>query len=85
MLGIILTILKYVGIAAGSLFLLLLFFLLLLLLVPIKYDMKGCKEEKSSVNGKIHWLFPLISYRVVYENDEMKQVLRILGVPVWKK
>lgn len=85
MLGIILTILKYAGILVGILLLIVLFLLLLLLFVPIRYDLTAKKEETMEVKGKAHWLFQAVSYRIVYEKDEMKQVLRIFGVPVWKK
>lgn len=85
MLGIILTILKYVGIIAGILLLIVLALVLLLLFVSIRYDVTGEKQEKASAKGKVQWLFPAVSYRFIYEKGEMKQVLRIFGVPVWKK
>lgn len=85
MLGIILTILKYIGIALGIIFAAAVILLLFLLFVPIRYDVNGKKEEKISANGKVRWLFPAVSYRFIYENGKMKQVLRIFGVPIWKK
>jgi predicted CDP-diglyceride synthetase/phosphatidate cytidylyltransferase len=85
MLGIILTILKYAGIILGSLLGIVLILLLLVLFVPVRYDLNGENKEKLQAKGKIHWLFHIVSFQISYENDEMKMVARIFGVPVWKK
>ena len=85
MLGIILTILKYAGIILGGLLGILLILLLLVLLVPVRYDLNGVNKERMQAKGKIHWLFHIVSFQISYENDEMKMVARIFGVPVWKK
>ena len=85
MLGIILTILKYAGIILGGLLGILLILLLLVLLVPVRYDLHGVNKERMQAKGKIHWLFHIVSFQIVYENDEMKMAVRIFGVPVWKK
>lgn len=85
MLEIILTILKYVGFGLGVLLLVVLALLLLVLFVPVRYEIKGEKEEKLTGRIKVYWLFRIVSFQTSYENDEMKQVLRIFGVPVWKK
>ena len=85
MLGIILTILKYAGIILGGLLGILLILLLLVLLVPVRYDLNGENKEKMQAKGKIHWLFHIVSFQIVYEHDEMKMAVRIFGVPVWKK
>ena len=85
MLEIILTILKYVSLGVGVLLLVVLALLLLVLLGPVRYEIKGEKEEKLTGRIKIHWLFHIVSFQTSYENNEMKQILRIFGVPVWKK
>lgn len=85
MLEIILTILKFTGIGIGILLALILLLLLLVLLVPVRYKIDGENEEKLQAKGKIHWLFHIVSFQISYENDEMKMVARIFGVPVWKK
>ena len=85
MLEIILTILKITGIGIGILLAILLLILLLVLLVPIRYVIDVENEEKIQAKGKIHWLFRIVSFQISYENDEMKMVARIFGVPVWKK
>lgn len=81
----IFTILKLLGSILGILLLVILFLLILLLFVPVRYEVDGENNEKVQVHGKIHWLFHIISYGIEYENEEMRQVLRIFGVPVWKK
>ena len=85
MLEIILTILKFAGIGIGILLAIVLMLLLLVLLVPVRYDLKGENNEKLQAKGKIHWLFHIVSFQIVYENDEMKMTVRVFGVPVWKK
>lgn len=80
----IVTILKMIGVILGILLLVLLFLLCLLLFVPIRYEIRGENDEKTEFHGKIHWLFHIVTYGAEYENKELKQVLRILGVPVWK-
>ena len=85
MLEIILTILKFTGIGIGILLALILLLLLLVLLVPVRYKIDGENKEKLQAKGKIHWLFHIVSFQICYENDEMKMVARIFGVPVWKK
>lgn len=85
MLEIILTILKIAGIGVGILLAIVLFLLVLVLFVPVRYDIEGENSEKLQARGKVHWLFHIVSFQISYENDEMKQVLRVFGVPVWKK
>ena len=85
MLEIILTILKFTGIGIGVLLGIILVLLLLVLLVPVRYDITGENDEKLQAKGKVHWLCRIVSFQILYENKEMKMVLRIFGVPVWKK
>lgn len=85
MLEIILTILKFAAIGIGILLAIVLVLLLLVLFVPVQYELNGENKEKMAAEGKIHWLFRIVNLRISYENDEMKMVLRVFGVPVWKK
>ena len=85
MLDIILTVLKFAGIGVGILLAIVLVILLLVLFVPVRYDLDGENKEKLIAQGKVHWLFRIVTYQISYENDELKQVLRVFGVPVWKK
>lgn len=85
MLGIILTILKWIGIVIGIMIAAVLVLILLALFVPVRYEIKGENDEAMCVQGKAHWLFHIVSFRVSYENDNMKRIVRVLGVPVWKR
>lgn len=82
---IILTILKCAGIGIGVLLLVVLFFMLLVFFVPVRYELNGENMDEIKAEAKAHWLFRIINFRVNYEENEMKMVLRIFGVPVWKK
>lgn len=85
MLEIILTILKFIGIGIGILFAVVLILLLLALFIPVRYEVDGENSDKLQVKGKVHWLLRIVTFQITYENEEMKQVLRIFGVPVWRK
>ena len=85
MLEIILTILKFAGIGIGILLAIILVLLLLVLFVPVRYELDGENKEKMAAKGTVHWMFRIVNFRISYENDEMKMVLRVFGVPVWKK
>lgn len=85
MMEIILTILKYAGIGIGILLLVVLFLLFLVLLVPVRYELDGENKEAFKAEAKAHWLFRIVNFRINYEENEMKMVLRVFGVPVWKK
>lgn len=84
-MGIILLILKFVGIVLGICLAVLLALLLLVLFVPVRYDLRGEKEDNLHVEGKVHWLLHIVTLEIRYENEEMKKILRIFGVPVWKE
>ena len=83
--GLILTILKYAGIGVGILIAIVLVLLLLILFVPVRYEALGERDDKINAKGKVHWLFHIVSFQISYENDELKQVLRIFGVHIWKR
>lgn len=85
MLEIILTILKFAGIGIGILLAIVLILLLLVLFVPVRYDIVGENKEKLKAKGKVYWLFHIVSFQVSYENEETKMIVRVFGVPVWKK
>ena len=85
MLEIILMILKIVGIGVGAILAFALFLLLLVLFVPVRYDLSGVNKEALAAKGKVYWLFRIVSFQAIYEDDQLKMVARIFGVPVWKK
>lgn len=86
MVHIILTILKLGAIILGIALAVVLFLLLLVLFVPVRYDVKAEREgeEMPKAAGKVHWLLHIVTYEVFYENGELRQILRVFGVPVWK-
>lgn len=86
MLGLILTILKTGGIILGILLAVVLILLFLILFVPVRYDLCGENEAERelSAKGKVHWLFHIVTFEIGYEEAELKQIVRVFGVPVWK-
>lgn len=84
MLHIILTILKTGGIIIGILLALIIFLALLLLFVPVRYDLRGKRREELRADGKVYWLFHIVTFQFCYEGEELRQTLKIFGVPVWR-
>lgn len=60
MLGILLAILKFIGILLLSIFLLLIFLIAVVLLCPIKYGLVAEKSETLTGDFSISWLFGII-------------------------
>lgn len=89
-MGILLTILKIIGITLLVILLLILLILLLVLLVPIRYSASGGKEESDfEVTARVTWLLHLISVQVGYRNrgedKELTKDVRVLGISLLKK
>ena len=82
MLSILLLILKIIGI----ILLVILGLVLLVLFVPICY--RGdvhYSDDDFNTHFKVHWLFFPVRFLLSYENDELKQELRIFGFNVLKE
>lgn len=58
-----------------------------ILFYPITYDVSGNFKgtEKPECVLKVHWLFRLIYFRLDYDKIGLKMILRIVGIPVWRK
>lgn len=80
MLHIILFILKIIGIILLSILCLLLLALLMVLFVPVRYRGIVHYHDTLYAKGKISWLLHIISVSFVYENEELKQIIRIFGI-----
>ena len=82
MLSVLLLILKIIGI----ILLVILGLVLLVLFVPICY--RGdvhYSDDEFNTHFKVHWLFFPVRFLLSYENDELKQELRIFGFNVLKE
>lgn len=75
---IFLQILKIIGIILLVLLGILLLALLLVLFYPVTYRIKGSYHKQVQIDGKVSWLFHLISLRCTIENQKQLQYLRIL-------
>lgn len=74
MIGIILLILKIIGIILLSIIALILFIVLLLLLLPMKYYFIGSKKDNFEIDTKFTWLFSIISVQYILKDgsDDLK-------------
>lgn len=79
-MAVILLILKIIGIILLLLLGLLLLVLALVLFVPVRYRIGGKVDEEITVRIAVTWLLHLVSFQCVYEEGEMNNVLRILGI-----
>ena len=81
-MALFLTILKIIGIILLCLLVVLLVLLLLVLFCPAVYRIKGEKQERLLIHGRISWLFPLIYGKIKYE-EKLSCILYLLGIPVY--
>ncbi len=72
MLGIVLLILKIIGIALLVILGLLLLILLAILFVPVRYKAWGEKHEKIKAEGRVTWLFHILRIKAVFEDGKLK-------------
>lgn len=79
-MSVILLILKIIGILLLILLGLLLLFVLLVLLVPVHYHISGEMKENIHVQGRLSWLFRILYLKFTYQDEEVKQCIRIFGI-----
>ena len=86
MLGILLTILKIIGIILLVLIGLILLAAAVILLVPIRYQGEGAREEKIlSGSVKLTWLLHMISASASLSEDRMKIRIGLFGKTIYPK
>ena len=86
MLGILLTILKIIGIILLVLIGLILLAAAVILLVPIRYHGEGAREEKIlSGNVKLTWLLHMISASASLSEDGTKIRVCLFGKTIYPK
>lgn len=83
-MGVVLLILKIIGIILLSVIGLILLLSLLLLFWPFSYRIKAHKDEQNfNAAVRILWLLGLLTATVTYDG-EAKLKVRVLGIPVYK-
>ncbi|MDD4844808.1 MAG: hypothetical protein PHU31_10860 [Anaerotignum sp.] len=79
MLGILLAVLKFIGILLLGILLLFIFIIAVVLISPIKYRLQGEKKEALQGNFAAHWLFGFIRMQGKYlQGSEPEITLKIL-------
>ena len=82
-MSVILLILKIIGIVLLALLGILFLLVCLVLFVPVRYQISGELEDEKTIHGRVSWLLRLVSWRLVYEKDEIKaDPIRICGIPL---
>lgn len=84
MLHILWVILKIAGIIILSVILLLLVLLLCILLVPVRYRVSAKKEAEICADVRVSWLFHILYFRYIYENNTQSAIIRIFGIRIDK-
>lgn len=84
MLHILWVILKIAGIIILSVISLLLVLLLCILLVPVRYRGSAKKEAEICADVRVSWLFHIVYFRYIYENNSQSAVIRIFGIRIDK-
>lgn len=85
MIGVLLFLLKCIGILLLALVCLLLLIMLVVLLAPIRYEAGGEKTDAIRADGQIKWLFVQVVARWQMGDKEPFVDLLILGNPCWRK
>ncbi|MCI8826438.1 MAG: DUF2953 domain-containing protein [Lachnospiraceae bacterium] len=81
MLGILLSILKILGIILLAVLVFVLLAVLVLLFVPVRYRISGkWNTEEKRIEGKVTWLFRLVHISMSADKDEQQIVPRIMGI-----
>lgn len=85
MLHILLMIIKIIGITLLAVVGIILLLLLAVLLVPVRYKLKGKKEE-ADIEGffRISWFLNVVRITGIYTNGSFSYKLRIFGVDLFK-
>lgn len=84
MLTVVLTILKWIGIALLVLLGVLIFLLCLILFVPIRYKANGFCKDSYQIHAKATWLLHIISFTVDFKQEQpFRMKLRILGISIY--
>ena len=85
MINTVLWLLKIIGIIVLILLALLVLAVLLVLFAAVCYQAEGSfLEKKLKGKAKISWLFHIVSAYIVWD-DEIQAVVRVFGIPVWKR
>lgn len=84
MLGVLLTILKIIGIILLVILLTVLFLLAIVLFVPVRYRLQGSLTEDKRIIGKIHWLFSAVSVPLTIDENGVNYVIKIFGIDISK-
>lgn len=82
MISVILSILKLILIILASILLLFIVLLLLILLVPIRYKVTAELNNSIKVNGRISWLFRILSFKISYIGEDIKFKFMIFGIAI---
>lgn len=84
MIGIVLGILKWIGILLLAILGLVLTLLLIVLLVPVRYRLQGVRRTQDGVltaRGKVSWFLSILAVTFVYD-QEFSWNIRICGIPL---
>lgn len=77
---IILAILKWIGILIGAIVGLLLLLLALAIFVPVRYQVRGSKQEEIVYSFRFSWLLSLVSVKKKQTSDVVR--LYVFGIPI---
>lgn len=81
-MAIVLAILKWIGIVAGSVIGLALLLVCLIIFVPVRYYLSGDNKDTLCYQFRVSWLCRAISLRKKRNSDEI--CFRVLGIPVFR-
>ena len=84
-MGVILIILKILGIVLLSIISIIILITATILIMPIKYGASFEKYESIKANGFIRWFFGLLKIDVIYSDDNIGYEVKIFGKTIIKE
>ena len=81
-------ILKILGIVLLSVLGIAIFLILIILFVPIRYKLYAKINGNASdtfAYVKISWLLHILSFKLLFKNSKLEQIIRIIGIKYKKK
>lgn len=81
---ILLTVLKIIGIILLALLSIVIILICFILFVPVRYRLQAYYRDKYELQGKISWLFHILSIRILVDSANALQIIvRVFGIPVF--
>lgn len=81
-MGVLLLVLKIIGIILAVILALILGIILIVLFVPFRYRVSASYYHEPDINASVSWLLHIVSVCFSFSSSDKKCIIRILGIPI---